>query len=267
MAGMASAALLCTMSGRAAPVDDLQRVLVQWVELRQEIAAEKRAWREKERWFQREIDLLRVEKAELDEVLRRFQSQALTNQGARTELIARKERMTAALEGLKPALDRAEADLREFQRLLPPALADRLAGAFRRLPASARAAGAFSVAQRLQVVMALFSELESLQHGIHVAREVLPVSPPSPPGGEGRGEGQKATKRELDVLYLGLARGFAVTPDDTWAAAGMPAEGGWRWHPAPAIAPEVRRALRAYNRETVGEVARLPVVLEKEAQP
>ena len=231
-----------------AGVDALEGALKQWVDLRGEIATEQRTWREKEGRLQREIKLLGVEKTGLEEALRRSHDQASTSQDMRLELTARRERMTAALDGLRPALDRAEADLREFQAGLPAGLAGRMAAAFRGLPVSARAAEVLSVSRRMQVVMALYTELETLQHAIHVVKEVLPAA---------------ASPREVDVLYLGLSRGYAVAPDDTWAAAGRPGPDGWTWQSTPGIAGEVRRAVQLYRRERIGELVRLPVVLKE----
>jgi hypothetical protein len=65
----------------------------------------------------------------------------------------------------------------------------------------------------------------------------------------------------MDVLYLGLARGFAVAVDDSIAAAGSPETTGWRWTWDPELAAAVRRAIRYHRRELPAELVQLPLVI------
>jgi hypothetical protein len=75
----------------------------------------------------------------------------------------------------------------------------------------------------------------------------------------------------VDVLYLGLAAGFAVAPDGASAALGQPGESGWTWRAAPAgeTADAIRRAIAVHRREAPVSLTRLPLdapVARREAE-
>ena len=54
-------------------------------------------------------------------------------------------------------------------------------------------------------------------------------------------------QRDMDVLYLGLARGYAVSSDDEHALIGTPGPAGWSWRSAPDEAKRIRQAIRLAN--------------------
>ncbi|MCK4591106.1 MAG: DUF3450 family protein, partial [Candidatus Latescibacteria bacterium] len=104
-----------------------------------------------------------------------------------------------------------------------------------------------SVTRRLQVVLSLYGEIERLQYGVHVVKEVLQTSP-------GR-------SREMDVIYLGLAQGFAVSVDNQMAGIGRPTANDWRWEWRPEIAAEVRKAIAFYRHEKTADFVHLPLAV------
>jgi hypothetical protein len=71
----------------------------------------------------------------------------------------------------------------------------------------------------------------------------------------------------VDVLYIGLARGFAVTPDSDWAAIGVPDEAGWAWTPAPSNAGMIRKAIAVVNRQQTAQLVELPLQVAGEVTP
>ena len=99
--------------------------------------------------------------------------------------------------------------------------------------------------RRLQLVIALYTQIENLQHNIHVTKDVLPTD--------------AGTKKEVDVLYLGLSRGFAVSRDNKWAAVGIPDVNGWQWAPDNTIAKQVEEAVAIFNRKQTAELVSLPM--------
>ena len=75
----------------------------------------------------------------------------------------------------------------------------------------------------------MLGEIEALQNRNHVVRELIDP-----------GTGQR---REMDVVYFGLARGYAISPNDAAVAAGIPAQTGWRWSELDPSAADAIRTL------------------------
>lgn len=223
----------------------LEALVGQWVALRQTIAAESlQAKTERER-LASEIRLLEREAAHLEAEVSAVEVQQERHGREQVEALARRDRLQAALAEVLPALDRAEADLRAWQRLLPPSLTGGLSELFRRLPREGAESVAERVSERLHTVAALYAGIESLDNTLHVTKEML--------------EDGQGGRREMDVLYVGLGVGYAVSAEAAWAAVGTPGADGWTWTGAPELAPAVRRALAVRERTRTAEWVPLPM--------
>jgi hypothetical protein len=221
--------------------------------LRSDLAAEQRTWDTQRTQLQREIDILEKESAALEREIARGTGLAASVEEERADLLARTAAMEKELDQLRPVLDRAEAELRDWERRLPQGLRRQMESLFHTLPSSQAEADGTPATRRAQTIAALFTQIEDLQHGFHATRETLEV-----------GDGGR---RQVDVLYFGLARAFAVSQDDTWAAIGEPSEGGWAWSPEPAHASAIRGALNVFNREETARLVSLPFQVPREAEP
>ncbi len=228
----------------------LEALVRQWVDLRGELASEQREWRERETRWRSEIDLFEREAEALRSEIAAAESIQEAQGREQVDQLARRERVETALTAVTPVLDRAEADLRGWQRRLPPILRAGLEDAFARLPREGGGGRPGRASERIQTILALYAQLESLGHAVHAGRELLTAA-----------DGER---REVEVLYLGLARGFAVAGEGDWAAVGVPTAEGWSWTARSGLAPSVRRALAVHRREqTPGWVA-LPLGLAGE---
>ena len=67
--------------------------------------------------------------------------------------------------------------------------------------------------------------------------------------------------REVEVLYLGLARAYFV--GDGRAGIGVPRAGGWEWTEKPELAGELEKALAMMDQKRAPGVVSLPVAVEK----
>lgn len=233
-------------------LDGLDRLVGQWMALRQAVAVEEREGRELLDQYAREQGLLQAEAAQLREELEVGQDGSRTGEQEKAEWLSRQEVLTKSVVDLGPVLDRTEAELRVWAPRIPPALRPPLEVLLARLPENSRVAAQVPVSERCQTVVALLTGLEELQNNWHRVTEVLDTE-------EGR--------RQVEVLYLGLAQAFAVAPGDTWAALGHPGPAGWRWTPAPQQAGAIRRALRLYARDETADLVILPVQLAPEVAP
>lgn len=236
-----AAGVVSVFAEGTADVRTLEGLVGEWVDLRGAIAAETRDRATEEERLRAEISLLREELAMLER--QRVSEGEDVMEAEQAALLARKAVMKRAIEGLEPVLDRAEERLRAWEAAIPPALSEPLRESFRALPA--HAGRRESTARRLQVVLALYAQIEALQHKVHVGRELLRVQPDE--------------RREVDVLYLGLARGFAVSHDGRDAWIGEPSDNGWRWTPSVRHGGAIQEAIRVARREAPAGWVRLPL--------
>ena len=101
-------------------------------------------------------------------------------------------------------------------------------------------------------MLSLYTEIEALQARTHEVKEILDLG-----GG---------LRREMNVLYLGLTRGFGVSADGAVAAVGRPEPAGWTWSRRDGLAPAVRQAVAVFRRESPAGLVPLPLDAEG-AQP
>lgn len=232
---------------------ELDALVERWMALRTTMAEEKRDWEARREQWAEEIALLEREAATLKEEIDAGHTFASSVETKRAAVLARKERMEAERRKLRAVLDRAETDLRRWRERIPPALMASVTG-FDALPATQTEAGKRPLTKRAQTVAALYTQIETLQNRFHAARETLDVA---------------GTRRQVDVLYIGLARAFAVSPANDWAAVGVPADAGWTWTLSVEDAQSVRRAIDVLSRRETAQLVTLPmrVLREKEVEP
>jgi hypothetical protein len=238
---------------RSVSLQTLDRLVQQWMTLRTTLSEEQRAWEEREAQWKDEIKLLAQEAETLGREIAKGSGRATSVEAERAELLARKEALEDVLERLRPALDRAEAELRAWRVWIPESLRDGMTAAFRGLPKSQEQADQQALSKRARNAAALYTQIESLQNALHVTRQMLDTG--------------AGARRQVDVLYIGLARGFAVTPDSDWAAIGVPDEAGWAWTPAPSNAGMIRKAIAVVNRQQTAQLVELPLQVAGEVTP
>ena len=250
--------LLCVLFIPAPPLDAenhpapdarlLEKKTAEWVALRREIAAERRRGKEARAFLEQTLDLLGRERDRLREEIEAWEREKGTRTRERLDLLEKREAYTLALETLEPHLRRAHESLLRWRARLPGLLAEGLDPAFDRLETGGARAGA---AQRLQWLLQVYARLEEIQHQVHTGREIL-----EPPGGT----------RECQVLYLGLAAGYAVTLDGSTAGMGRPGPEGWTWTWNRTWVAPVRAALAQAGREQAAEIVALPLQVDADGR-
>jgi hypothetical protein len=247
MVMIAVAVCLLTVDGGAAdnrPLSTLEGLVGQWVDLRGQMAQEQRDWELQSARWKQESDLLQQEDEALDSALSRLTDVGESGQARRADLMARRDRLQREREGVETVLTHFEPQLSGLRMLVPDSLmrAD-LEEAWRPLPeAGDKPAG---VTARLQRVLSVLSAIESLQSKTHVTRAMIAL--PGQP------------RRQMDVLFLGLACGYAVSADDTLAAVGCPTPEGWVWRSLSVDAAAVRRLIEIANKSIAPELVSFPI--------
>lgn len=238
--------------GAPEDLETLDGLVGRWMALRTTIAEEKREWKERREQWKEEIALIEKEAETLKKEADEGTAFSSSFETKRSEALARKASMEGELQELRTVLDRAEADLRRWRGWIPPGLMPSLAAGFGALPATPTEADGLPLTKRSQTVAALYAQIETLQNEFHASRETLDV---------------EGTRRHVDVLYVGLARAFAVSPGNEWAAVGVPSDTGWTWTPSREDGEAVRRALDVLDRQATAQLVALPLQVAGEVTP
>lgn len=240
--------LLIPLQTMAGPVEgslnELDALVGRWMTLRTTIAEEKRQWSERRDQWRDEIRLLQQESAMLKKEISRGDTFASSVENERAAVLARKAHMESELEKLRGVLDRAEADLKKYRNVIPEGMAAPLVALFKALPETQRQADKLPLTKRAQTVAALYSQIETIQNRFHAFHETLDIN---------------GVRRQVDVLYVGLARSFAVSPADDWAAVGMPRDDGWAWSEQDEEAAVIRAAIDIFNQKKTAGLVTLPM--------
>lgn len=230
-----------------ATLGDLDQLVGRWMGLRTTLALEQRDWDARQKQWVAEIKLLEQESVALDRQISTFTHAASDGEKEQTRQLARKTLMGDELDRLKVKLDQAEAALRVWESRIPAGLRQSLESLFKALPETRQEADKLETTKRVQTLVALFTQIENLQHGLHTTREMLHV--------------EAGQRRQVDVIYVGLACAYAVSLNDDWAAVGIPGETGWSWSARPEYAAQVRCAIDVLKRQKAAELIYLPMQL------
>jgi hypothetical protein len=232
--------------GQEPTLSDLDALTGRWIELRGTLAEEVRLWRNRRAAWEEEIALLEQETGILRQELETTRDLLSTAEERRTDALARREQVEAHLDEADAVLDTALRDIRNLSPFIPAPLKDQLPHDLQRVLDDG--AGDLPRAQRAQRLVAFLSTLESMQNRYHAVQQTLDT-------GTGR--------RQVEVLYLGLARGFAVSPNSDWAAVGVPGEDGWSWSPDGVDPLQVRRLIEVFHRRETAALATVPLQVEE----
>jgi hypothetical protein len=222
-----------------------EALVSKWVNLRRQITVEEQSWKEQKAHLERERELLVKERELLEKEIAEKENLQASQEKERTELVHKKQAYQKSLDDTLSALSAAEADLRRWRRRIPSSLLSASEKQFDKLERTSKQ----SVSQRLQLILSLYAEVERLQYGVHVVKEVLHTD--------------SAREREFDVIYLGLAQGYCVSSDGKLAGIGRPAKEGWVWRWRPAIASEVQKGIEYYKHERIADFVHLPLKVIK----
>lgn len=222
----------------------LQALTAEWISLQQTVNAEKTSWDEQKAFLVKERELLQKEKSALQKEIQEAEQAENIFLKERAGLLRDKEAFRKMLDALAPELQAAEKYFPQWKDKIPAALSEN----YTRLLNELKYAPEGAISQRLQAIVALNAELESLQSGFHLTREFLII--------------EKDREQEFEVLYQGLSRAYAVSMDGKKAAIGVPGETGWTWQAEHKWSDEIRKAIQFLRKEQVAEFITLPVEID-----
>jgi hypothetical protein len=225
-----------------APVSELQGVVSEWIDLRSTISRERQDWDgEEERLKAYLTVLVRRRDGLADDVVanQAVQTSAADRVG---ELAQRRGELEAMLAEFEPHLAQAELAAQQWLAIIPDVLRKALPSAGGAAPATEP----MTVAARLQRYLSLCADLEALRSRVHITRQDVET------------EGQRY---EYQMLYLGTAQAYGITPDHAKAVWGAPYADGWRWRRVDAQAREIAVAIDIVAGDAPAAYLTLPVVL------
>jgi hypothetical protein len=244
--GVFALVVMWTMTLRAEtpPVTELQGVVSEWIQLRSTISREQQAWEGEQERLEAYIDVLErrrdVMVAEV-EANREVRTSASTQVG---ELARRQGELEAVLSEFDPTLTQVEQTAATWLAKLPAPLQ----GEARTTMGAGSIGGASSttVAARLQRYLSFCAALETLRSRIEVKRQEVETD---------------GVSHEYEMLYLGAAQAYGITPNRAKAVWGYPVDGRWQWTRIDAQAPDVAAAIDMLANDAPARYVTLPVML------
>ena len=226
-------------------LEELDELTQKWLSLRAEISSVRSRWGKQEQMLSDELEMLRQRKQSLQEKLDEEKTRTSGLEDELSSAEAEKERLESAIEEACTPVADAQSDLKDWEQDLPDFMANNLESQFDALPAGEDTITPNNVSQKLQTGLGLYRRIEKLNNEMHLSHAVIQ----SPDG----------RSLECDMLFLGLARGYALTPNGKNAAVGSWTGDGWAWEWRKDIAPEVQKAIECYNKERAASFVNLPL--------
>lgn len=200
------------------PVQEVDALTQQWTSLEHQKDELRAEWRTQQPILAQQLALLEREITELNTLLEATAQQQGEVEQRRLEMLEAQTQLEEESSALEASLAQASLALHSLQRALPPPLAETWADELARLDNPLE-----TVTERFQKLLALLSQLDDFDAKLTLNEAVMTL-----------GDGEEHVAKQV---YLGLSHGWYVTPDQAFAAAGMPGPDGWVWTPVTDAAP------------------------------
>lgn len=222
----------------------LRQRVREWLLLTEELAATRTGWQERQAVMDDRIRLLQAQVEQLKSAARQTNDQLESARAELETVAARAAVANAALGNLAAPVRQAESRARRLVDRLPDFLLDSL-----KIPATVASVPDDVQPEqwpvRLKNALAVIEGIQRMSTQLHEGRMSVPVD-------------DRAV--EMQVLFLGLAQAFGVTPDGSAAAVGRWEDGRWVWRESPDHARAIRNALAIHRKDKPASFISLPLV-------
>ena len=289
-----------TGAAKERPTETLKDLVGRLIALEVESNEDVTRWEEQKAHLETTLALLEKEKRRLDESLASAERDAGVARTEREDLGRSINEAEATLAAVDEAVERnGKRLLDSFRRCPEPVRSLTEKGAAKVRDALYGKSGSLTTAERLQLISAFSQDCRRMLSAVHALKEVVELGPRSskplrslqprdsktlrsrparrvahrPPVRErsdferrarnGGGPSRAAVineRIEADVLYLGGAIGYFVTPGDRAAGMIVRSGGGWKVVRRDDLAGAIRRALAVLSKESPPALVELPVV-------
>lgn len=227
--------------------DTLQELVQQWIELQREMADAQRAWKGEKTLLLEEIKLLRHRKQKLKKSIASVKKQQRDAEKRSAKLEDERKKLTEHIDNLEHILAIINERLLRISPLLPPAVQDKIADEIASLQKDPRSKKTKAIDTSLKQTLTVLRAIQRADNRLHEGRITLAPN--------------EKQQIEMRVLYFGLARAFAVSPDKHFAAIGVPKASKWHWQWQNDIAPAVAKALSIMRDKQTADFVSLPFEL------
>ncbi len=224
LAAVSLAAAIALPLAAEEPADEVERTVGQWVKVRSETARLRSEWNWQQSLMQSTLDALKSRFARLEAERKELLAKTATERRETVELEERLIAMNTAVAEAERYLVELDSVLVQLRAWLPPRLSAAL-----ELPYRSLAATGLPLGERMQHTMAIINRCQLFDRTVSSGEEILMV--------EGTG------KRLMEVVYWGLAQGYAVDRSAGTAYVGRSGDQGWVWIAAPESAAAITRLL------------------------
>ena len=236
------AAACCTLSlAQDDPTEDVQSLALQWTSLERQRNVLESDWRREQPVLEQQLALLERERVELSDFLEQTATAQDEVEERRLELLERQSELEQQQASLERELEAAVLRVQSLHRRLPPPMASAWDERMPQLQADF-----LTTSERLQVLLEMLGDLDDFNRRVSLNEETMTL-----------GDGEEHLVREV---YLGLAQGWYVSANRSYAGIGRPGPSGWEWRPSDE-AEAVDRVIEILERRRNVELAALPVEL------
>ena len=234
-------------SVQESPVESTRAALEQMVEARRILSQEKRDWQLGKEILQDRLGLVRDEIAHLRERIAGAQSEIVTADEKRLELIEQNEALQQATGGLYEVVTDLENGVQALLLRLPDPLRETVRPFSQGFPQDPTTTE-LSLSRRFQNVIAVLEGVDKFHREIRIASEVREL-----PNG---------ATAEVTALYVGIGHGYYVTAKGDAAGVGTGTENGWTWKANDAAAPAIAEAISILESKSIASFVSLPVEIQ-----
>lgn len=215
----------------------------EWVRTQQLISEEQSDWEAEKASLTDLNELRKKEITRLDEILAAAGDRATDAVEQKASLVAESESLKAARSEFSKTIDGLEAQVKALIPFLPAPLLEKVDESIALLEATDRP----PLQDRYRAVVALLREAVNFQNQFTLHSEMREI------------EGQS---REVQVLYLGLARAFYVDRGGVTAGIGTPTAEGWTWEEKNPLAPSIAETIAVYQKSAAPKLVQLPLQID-----
>jgi len=226
----------------AAPAAEIQKKTGEWIETRRLISKEAADWATEKATL---TDLNAIRKTEiekLDEFIKIAETRVKDLDEKRTAFSKEETDLRQWRAQLEPKVAALETEVRPLIKIFPAILREKVEEPAARMEADDSRE---SLQNRMRDLLKVTQAILAFQNSLHTDNELREID----------GE-----KREIDVLYLGLAQAYYVDQTGKYAGYGTPAADGWKWVEAPQIAAQTRLAIDVLKTNVPPRFVTLPFV-------
>ena len=244
--------LLGGAASAAAEESDLKQVVTQWVQTVSAIQQAENEWERDREVLQNYREGLQSEIASLKDQLAEAKVKAGAATTEQQEKIERKDALEEAGEARSGQVIALENRFSELLPLIPDPLRknDKFATAltvFEKTLETKDRSKEGGVPGRLQTVLTLMKELEKFQNTVTVRTDVR--------------QAQDGKEYEVEMIYLGLAKAFAVNETSNFSLVGQPTDEGWTFQEDNSLAPQVRALVDATTGDGETMFVNVPITI------